>query len=179
MPLPYWPHPSHNLSDDDERSPLRWNIMVIHHIMEVLQYDDYDKCSLGFQEVKGYDSTAIHLDHMLSLFPKSVLHLIMIPPSSSLASRGSKLYIASAVCVLWDQLICLCWRMTVWKRFARSFLSIVCILLAWPFTILQNDNITISWDFLRLTAPAALPRHLGAVSLKKNLMILWYYHFVI
>ena len=129
MLLPYWPHPSHNLSDDDERSPLRWNIMVIHHIMEVLQYDDYDKCSLGFQEVKGYDSTAIHLDHMLSLFPKSVLHLIMIPPSSSLASRGSKLYIASAVCVLWDQLICSCWRMTVWrKRFARSFLSIVCIL---------------------------------------------------
>ena len=99
MPLPYWPHPSHNLSDDDERSPLRWKITVIHHIMEVLQYDDYDKCSLGFQEVKGYDS-AIHLDHMLSLFPKSVLHLIMIPPSSSLASRGSKLYIASAVCIM-------------------------------------------------------------------------------
>ena len=33
--------------------------------------------------------------------------------------------------------------------------------LAWPFTILQNDNITISWDFLRLTAPAAMPRQLG------------------
>ena len=44
--------------------------------------------------------------------------------------------------------------------------------LAWPFTILQNDNITISWDFLRLTAPAAMPGHLGAVSQKKNLMIL-------
>ena len=40
--------------------------------------------------------------------------------------------------------------------------------LAWPFTILKNDNITISWDFLRLTAPAALPVHLGAVCLKKS-----------
>ena len=66
--------------------------------MEVLQYDDYDKCSLGFQEVKGYDS-AIHLDHMLSLFPKSVLHLIMIPPSSFLMVLN---YIAG---VLWGQLI--------------------------------------------------------------------------
>ena len=71
--------------------------------MEVLQYDDYDKCSLGFQEVKGYDSTAIHLDHMLSLFPKSVLHLIMIPPSSSLLVRFQSMYIAGGV--LWDQLI--------------------------------------------------------------------------
>ena len=41
-------------------------------------------------------------------------------------------------------------------------------LLAWPFTILQNDNITISWDFLRLTAPAARSEDLGAVSLKKS-----------
>ena len=40
--------------------------------------------------------------------------------------------------------------------------------LAWPFTILQNDNITISWDFLRLTETAAMPGHLGAVSLKKS-----------
>ena len=41
--------------------------------------------------------------------------------------------------------------------------------LAWPFSILQNDNtITISWDFLRLTAPAAMPGHLGAVSLTKS-----------
>ena len=40
--------------------------------------------------------------------------------------------------------------------------------LAWPFTVLQNDNITISWDFLRLTAPVALLGHLGAVSLKKS-----------
>ena len=34
--------------------------------------------------------------------------------------------------------------------------------------ILQNDNITISWDILRLTAPAAMPEQLGAVSLKKS-----------
>ena len=40
--------------------------------------------------------------------------------------------------------------------------------MVWPFNILQNDNITISWDFLRLTAPAAMPGHLGAVSLKKS-----------
>ena len=40
--------------------------------------------------------------------------------------------------------------------------------LAWPFTILQNDNITISWDFLRLAAPAAMLGHFGAVSLKKS-----------
>ena len=33
---------------------------------------------------------------------------------------------------------------------------------------ITNDNITISWDFLRLTAPAAMPGHLGAVSLKKS-----------
>ena len=37
--------------------------------------------------------------------------------------------------------------------------------LAWPFTILQNDNITISWDFFRLTAPAAMLGHLGAVQI--------------
>ena len=47
--------------------------------------------------------------------------------------------------------------------------------LAWPFTILQNDDIMISWDFLRLTAPAAMPGHLGAVSLKK---ISWYCNIV-
>ena len=40
--------------------------------------------------------------------------------------------------------------------------------LPWPFTIVQNDNITISWDNFRLTAPAAMPGHLGAVSLKKS-----------
>ena len=33
--------------------------------------------------------------------------------------------------------------------------------LAWPFIIIQNDDITISWDFLRLTASAAMPGHLG------------------
>ena len=54
-----------------------------------------------------------------------------------------------------------------------------CTQIAWPFTILQNHNITISWDFLRLTAPSAMPGHLGAVSLKKslwycNIIILWY-----
>ena len=48
--------------------------------------------------------------------------------------------------------------------------------LAWPFTILQNDNIMISWDFLRQTAPAAMPGHLGAVSLKK---ISWYHNIII
>ena len=40
--------------------------------------------------------------------------------------------------------------------------------LAWPFTILQYDNIKISWDFLRLTVPAARPGHLSAVSLEKS-----------
>ena len=45
--------------------------------------------------------------------------------------------------------------------------------LAWPSTILENDNIIISWDFLRLTAPAAMLGHLGAVSLKK---ISWYHN---
>ena len=38
----------------------------------------------------------------------------------------------------------------------------------WSLHILQNDNITISWDFFRLTAPAAMLGHLGAVSLKKS-----------
>ena len=47
------------------------------------------------------------------------------------------------------------------------FNSFYLIYIAWPITILKNDNITISWDFLRLTAPAAMPGHLGAVSLKK------------
>ena len=42
------------------------------------------------------------------------------------------------------------------------------VLFAWPFTILQNDIITISWDFLRLTAQAAMPGHLGADRLKKS-----------
>ena len=50
------------------------------------------------------------------------------------------------------------------------------VYLAWPFTILQNDNITISWDFLRLTAPGAMPGHLGTVSLKK---ISWYRNIII
>ena len=45
---------------------------------------------------------------------------------------------------------------------------ILSIYLAWPFTIVQNDNITITWDFLRLTAPADMPGNLGAVSLKKS-----------
>ena len=35
------------------------------------------------------------------------------------------------------------------------------IYLAWPFTIIQNNDITISWDFLRLTVSAAMPGHLG------------------
>ena len=48
--------------------------------------------------------------------------------------------------------------------------------LAWPFIILQNDDIMISWDFLRLTVPAAMPGHLGAVSLKK---ISWYHNIII
>ena len=61
------------------------------------------------------------------------------------------------------QLICLLIHLVLW--------CFPIWLLAWPFTILQNDNIMISRDFLRLTAPAAMPGHLGAVSLKKNLMI--------
>ena len=36
---------------------------------------------------------------------------------------------------------------------------------AWPFAILQNDNITISWDFFRLTALAAMLGHLCAVQI--------------
>ena len=43
---------------------------------------------------------------------------------------------------------------------------VILIQLAWPFTILQNDIITISWDYLRLTAPAVMPGQLGAVILK-------------
>ena len=47
-------------------------------------------------------------------------------------------------------------------------LELLNVQLAWLFIILQNDNIMISWDFLRLRAPAAMPGHLGAVSLKKS-----------
>ena len=42
------------------------------------------------------------------------------------------------------------------------------IYLAWPFTILQNDNITMSWDFFRLTAPRCPGMAAGAVSLRKS-----------
>ena len=40
--------------------------------------------------------------------------------------------------------------------------------IAWPFTILQNDNITISWDFFRLTVPMCPGMVAGAVSLRKS-----------
>ena len=40
--------------------------------------------------------------------------------------------------------------------------------IAWPFTILQNDNIMISWDFFRLTAPRCSSMAAGAVSLRKS-----------
>ena len=42
-----------------------------------------------------------------------------------------------------------------------------CGLLKIYNTILQNDNITIPGDFLRLTAPAAMPGHIDAVSDEK------------
>ena len=40
--------------------------------------------------------------------------------------------------------------------------------LAWPLTILKNDNITISWDFFRLPAPRCPSMAAGAVSLGKS-----------
>ena len=40
--------------------------------------------------------------------------------------------------------------------------------IAWPFTILKNDNITISWDFFRLTAPRRPVMAAGAFSLRKS-----------
>ena len=40
--------------------------------------------------------------------------------------------------------------------------------LSWPFTILRNDNITISWAFFRLTAPRCPSIAAGAVSLRKS-----------
>ena len=49
--------------------------------------------------------------------------------------------------------------------------------VAWPFTILQNDNIMISWDVVRMTAPADMLGHLAAVSLK-NLIILSFFNIV-
>ena len=49
-------------------------------------------------------------------------------------------------------------------------------LLAWPFTTSLNHNITIWWGFFRQTAPAAMPVHVGANSLKKphHIIILWF-----
>ena len=41
-------------------------------------------------------------------------------------------------------------------------------IIAWPFNILQNDNIMISWDFFRLTAPRCPGMAAGRVSLKKS-----------
>ena len=38
------------------------------------------------------------------------------------------------------------------------------IQLAWPFIILQNDNITTLWDFFRLTASRCLGMTAGAVT---------------
>ena len=39
--------------------------------------------------------------------------------------------------------------------------------LAWPFTTSLNRNIMIWWGFFRQTAPATMPVHIGANSLKK------------
>ena len=52
------------------------------------------------------------------------------------------------------------------KKLISNLLSVFYLHVAWPFTILQNDNITISWDLLRLAAPAAMLGHIDAVSLK-------------
>ena len=41
-------------------------------------------------------------------------------------------------------------------------------IIAWPFNILQNDNIMISWDFFKLTAPRCPGMAAGAVSLRKS-----------
>ena len=41
-------------------------------------------------------------------------------------------------------------------------------IIAWPFNILQNDNIMISWDFFRLTAPRCPGMAAGALSLRKS-----------
>ena len=46
-------------------------------------------------------------------------------------------------------------------------ISVIPIHLAWPFTILQNDNITISWYFFRLMVPRCPVMAAGAVSLRK------------
>ena len=48
--------------------------------------------------------------------------------------------------------------------------------LAWSFTTSLNRNITIWWGFFRQTAPAAMPVHVGANSLKKphHIVILWF-----
>ena len=62
-------------------------------------------------------------------------------------------------------ILLLAWPSTILQK--RNIMRNFSWYLAWPFTILQNDNIMI-WDFLRLTAPAAMPGHLGAVSLKKS-----------
>ena len=79
----------------------------------------------------------------------------------------------------------ICWtcRPISWLQFCAFkdlkmylWLGTIFRYIAWPFTILQNDNIMTSWDFLRLTAPAAMPGHLGAVSLKT---ISWYHNIII
>ena len=50
------------------------------------------------------------------------------------------------------------------------------VLLGWSFTTLPNHNVAIWWGFFRLTAPAALPVHIGADSLKKphHIATLWF-----
>ena len=74
----------------------------------------------------------------------------------------SYMYIDHKIVPMYDCYLCIAICMEIW----RYVVSIAYI--AWPFTILQNNNITILWDFLRLKGPAAMPGHLGAVNLKKS-----------
>ena len=67
---------------------------------------------------------------------------------------------------------------TLWACISGVTSLLIFSQLAWPFTILQDDNIMISWDFLRLTSPAAMPGYLGAKQRKYvcsySKQLIWY-----
>ena len=48
--------------------------------------------------------------------------------------------------------------------------------LAWPFTILQNDNITISWDFFQADSTSS---HAGTPWCCQPEIISWYHNIII
>ena len=58
---------------------------------------------------------------------------------------------------------------------AWSFVSII-TLLAWSCTTSLNHKVMIWWGFFRQIAPAAMPAHIGADSLKKrhHIVTLWF-----